>query len=87
MTLTKINTKAILMGIIRYISFVWSIGWRTILLSMIAAILCGVALGVVSTMNAWPPSMIETIAPTIGLPITLSVFGYVFVKQILRSLK
>ena len=70
------------MIIVNYIAFVWGVSWRTILLSMIIAIISGVGVGVVSSVNGWPSSAIEMIAPYLGLPITLVVFAYIVCRKI-----
>ena len=70
------------MIIVNYIAFVWGVSWRTILLSMIIAIISGVGVGVVSGVNGWPPSAIEMIAPYLGLPIPLVVFAYIVCRKI-----
>ena len=70
------------MIIVNYIGFVWGVSWRTLLLSIIAAIVSGVGVGVVSSFNGWPPSAIEMIAPYLGLPITLVVFAYIVCRKI-----
>ena len=75
------------MIVVNYIALVWGVSWRTILLSMIAAIVSGVGVGVVSGVNGWPPSAVETIAPYLGLPITLVVFTYIMYRQVSKVVR
>ncbi len=82
--LAKIAIK-ICMGILNYIAFLWGIGWRTALFSIVAAIIAGIALGVITQLNNWPPQFIEQSAGLIGLPITLIVFAMVFYRQFSKS--
>lgn len=84
MTITQLNVSAIFMAVVKYIGFVWSVSWRTLVLSLLFAVLTGVALGVLSIVNSWPPSVVETTAPYLGLPITLTVFAWVMTRRILH---
>ena len=75
------------MTIVNYISFVWGVSWRTVLLSLIAAIFSGIGVGVLSGINGWPPNAVEMIAPYLGLPITLVVFTYIVYRQVSKVVR
>ena len=87
MTITQLNVNAVLMAIVKYIGFVWSVSWRTVVLSLLFAVLAGVALGVLSAANSWPPAAVEILAPYLGLPITLIVFGWVVTRKIFQIVR
>lgn len=81
MTIIQSNAGIVFMAIVKYIGFVWGVSWRTFVLSLTFAILSGIALGVLSAVNSWPPSMLESIAPYLGMPTTLIVFCWVMIRR------
>ena len=70
-----------------YVLFFWGVAWRTVTLSLLAAVVASFGLATLVFANGWPPSFIDTAAPLLGLPITLIVITYVIWKQSLQLLR
>ncbi len=65
-----------------YLMFVFALGWKTFAVAMLSAVVVGTGLGIVSSLNDWPPEGIQIVATLVGLPITLAVMAWVAFLQI-----
>lgn len=66
------------------IYFFWGVTWRTVIISMLAAILVGIGLGYMQVHEGLSPELRKTFTSWSGIPVTAMTLGYVFIRQGLR---
>lgn len=64
--------------------FIWGVTWRTMIVSLLAAILVGIGLGYMQVHEGLSPELRKTFTSWSGVPVTVLTMGYVVIRQGLR---